>query len=302
MLAIGRDIYCDTLCILSSLEALFPSSALRASTPTDTALERLLEKWTDVVVFRPAADAIPSALPLCSDPAFIRDRTELWGRDWEPSAQDKLRPAGLANLQANFEFLEELLRDGREWVLGGKGPMLADIHGESDDLCESVVGICVRARSADEWQPPAAWIFGWMRSLPDGLPDAYFSRKRYPKTGAWLDRYEEAVQAAKDAAKSSTTTLSSEDALSQILSASSFVDDACEVLDNPIGVKKGQQVEVAPIDTGFNHRDVGTLVGLNTQEVVIEKASEKDGKPVRVHFPRWNFSVVPAGQTDGHLN
>jgi hypothetical protein len=139
-----------------------------------------------------------------------------------------------------------------------------------------------------------------MRSLPDGLPDAYFSRKRYPKTGAWLDRYEEAVQAAKDAAKSSTTMLSSEDALAQILSSTSFVDDASEVLDNPIGVKKGQQVEVAPIDTGFNHRDVGTLVGLNTQEVVIEKASEKDGKPVRVHFPRWNFSVVPAGQTNGH--
>ena len=135
-----------------------------------------------------------------------------------------------------------------------------------------------------------------MRSLPDGLPDAYFSKKKYPKTNAWLDRYEAAVQAAKDASKSKTTILSSEDALSQTFSSTSFVDAELEVHDDPIGVKKGQQVEVAPIDTGFNHRDVGKLVGLNTKEVVIEKENEKDGKPVRLHLPRWNFSIVPVGQ------
>lgn len=130
VLAIGRDIYCDTLCILSSLERLFPSSTISAENPTDAALEHLLEKWTDVVVFKPAADAIPSVLPLCQDPAFIKDRTELWGRDWDPRASDKLRPAGLANLQANFDFLEEMFGDEREWILGGQGPKLADIHGE----------------------------------------------------------------------------------------------------------------------------------------------------------------------------
>lgn len=134
-----------------------------------------------------------------------------------------------------------------------------------------------------------------MRSLPDGLPDTYFSKMKYPRTNAWLDRYETAVQAAKDAAKSKTTILSSGDALSQTFSSTSFVDAELEVHDDPIGVKQGQQVEVAPIDTGFNHRDVGKLVGLNTKEVVVEKESEKDGKPVRLHFPRWNFSVVPVG-------
>jgi hypothetical protein len=134
-----------------------------------------------------------------------------------------------------------------------------------------------------------------MRSLPDGLPDAYFSKEKYPKMNAWLDRYEATVQAAKDASKSDTTILSSEDALSQTFSSTSFVDAELEVHDDPIGVKKGQQVEVSPIDTGFNHRDVGKLVGLNTKEVVIEKENEKDGKPVRLHFPRWNFSIVPVG-------
>lgn len=130
IVALGRDVFCDTLCILDTLETLFPSNDLRATNPTDRALEKLLEKWTDVVVFKPAVEAVPSTLPLGRDPAFIKDRTELWGRDWAPSEQDKLRPAGLANLQANYGFLEELLGDGREWVLGTEGPMLADIHGE----------------------------------------------------------------------------------------------------------------------------------------------------------------------------
>ena len=138
-----------------------------------------------------------------------------------------------------------------------------------------------------------------MRSLPDGLPDAYFSKNRYPKTSAWLTRYEEAVQAAKDASKSDVVTLSSEDALAKIFSAT--LGDEGEVQDDPVGVKKGQQVEVAPIDTGFTHRDEGKLVSLDTGEVVIEKTSEKDGKAVRVHFPRWNFNVGPVGQTNGQV-
>ena len=121
---------------------------------------------------------------------------------------------------------------------------------------------------------------------------------KYPKTGAWLDRYEDALQKAKDASKSNTITLSSEDALSKIFASS--LGSEGEVQDDPIGIRKGQQVEVAPIDTGFTHRDKGKLVGLDTKEVVIEKASEKDGKPVRAHFPRWNFSVVAAGETKGH--
>lgn len=136
-----------------------------------------------------------------------------------------------------------------------------------------------------------------MRNLPDGLPEEYFGKKSYPKTGAWLDRYEEAVQGAKENVKSSTVILSSEQALSRIFASGSFIDQDGEVQDDPIGVKRGQRVKVAPIDTGFNHVDVGRLISLNTKEVVIEKASERDGKPVRLHFPRWNFSVVAATET-----
>jgi hypothetical protein len=36
----------------------------------------------------------------------------------------------LANLVENFDFLERLLGDGRQWLLGSDGPGLADVHGE----------------------------------------------------------------------------------------------------------------------------------------------------------------------------
>lgn len=133
VLSLGRDIYCDTLLILQKLEEWYPRDgdyrAISATDPTGRAMERLLEKWTDVVVFGAAAAAIPSELELCKDEVFQKDREELWGRSWKKEEQDRLKPAALANLVANFDFLEDLLGDGRMWILNGDGPALADVHG-----------------------------------------------------------------------------------------------------------------------------------------------------------------------------
>ena len=134
LLAIGRDIYCDTLRILETLEELYPGSAenpqISASNPTDKALEKLFEKWTDVVVFKPAAACIPVDLDLMKDEKFQKDREELWGRSWSAEAQKALRPKGLADMRADFDLLEDLLSDGRQWLQGNEGPKLADIHGK----------------------------------------------------------------------------------------------------------------------------------------------------------------------------
>lgn len=67
VLAIGRDIYCDTLLILEKLESLYPDSEYKrisAINPTELALEKLFEKWTDVVVFKAAAAVISTDLDL----------------------------------------------------------------------------------------------------------------------------------------------------------------------------------------------------------------------------------------------
>jgi hypothetical protein len=61
--------------------------------------------------------------------------------------------------------------------------------------------------------------------------------------------------------------------------------------NDPIGLKKGADVEVWPIDTGVRHRDHGRLVGLTRDEVVLSVKSEAEGKEIRVHFPRTNFRI-----------
>jgi hypothetical protein len=57
-----------------------------------------------------------------------------------------------------------------------------------------------------------------------------------------------------------------------------------------IGVKKGAEVEVWPLDdhSGHKTREVGELVGLTHQEAVIEKNTQHGETRVRVHLPRWN--------------
>lgn len=60
---------------------------------------------------------------------------------------------------------------------------------------------------------------------------------------------------------------------------------------DPLGLEKGQDVEMWPTDTGFKHRDRGRLVSLTRDEVVIAAQSKVGGKEVRIHAPRSGFRV-----------
>ena len=132
ILSIGRDIYCDTRLILRKLESLFPSGALSASSPSEKALEQLLEQWTvDGGVFTRCGQLIPPDIPLIKDPQFKKDREDYAGRSWQESDIIEQRPEALAAARGFFGFLEEgLLADGREWIGGTKAPSMADIHCE----------------------------------------------------------------------------------------------------------------------------------------------------------------------------
>lgn len=272
VMAIGRDIFCDTLIILEKLEQLYPSAGsgakykpIGARNGTEFALEKLFEKWTDVVVFKEAAAIIPTDMDLMKNPQFQKDREELWGRKWSKEVQDGLRPAALANLRANFDFLEAVLSDGRQWILGGNGPMLADIH--------------------------ACWIFDWLLQIPGSLDKEYFNKQNYPKTLAYRDRYNAAIAAAREKADK-PAELVGKDAVEKILK-SGFLEEKLSFEKDPSGLIEGQQVDMYPIDTGFNYRDSGKLIGLTASEAVISSKSEQESKEIRIHYPRWNFAIEP---------
>lgn len=91
----------------------------------------------------------------------------------------------------------------------------------------------------------------------------------------------------KDAAKKhgKAKSISGEEAL-KLVGGSGFRENEATVDGNdPTGMKKGDEVEIWPIDTGFNHKDRGSLVGLTDKEIVVESRTKK-GTSVRIHAPR----------------
>ena len=131
LMAIGRDVYCDTRIILQKLEQRFPKGAIGASQPEQKALQKLLESWTiDGGVFNRASQLIPANMPLLNDPKFTKDRQDFSGRSWEKSKIEANRPEALVHIRNAFDLLETtLLSDDREWILKTEKPSLGDIEG-----------------------------------------------------------------------------------------------------------------------------------------------------------------------------
>jgi hypothetical protein len=141
---------------------------------------------------------------------------------------------------------------------------------------------------------PAAWIFSWMVSLPNAMPDEFFGTKRYPAARAWLSRYDAAIAKAKDEAPQ-VGELEGPAAVENIL-ASPFEDEDLRVESDPLALEKDEVVSMWPIDTGYDRKDTGRLIKLTADEVAVATKSEQGGKEVRINYPRWNYTVAPAGK------
>jgi glutathione S-transferase len=137
LLAIGRDIYLDTRLILRVLESL-PSTAtssppLGATAPADMFTQQLLERYMiEGPVFAMAAGLVP--VDVAQDPTFKKDRKGMLGKTWEREELDEGRAESVNYIRSLFGLLEgTVLSDGREWMLGGEGPKMADVEGEWRD-------------------------------------------------------------------------------------------------------------------------------------------------------------------------
>jgi len=136
----------------------------------------------------------------------------------------------------------------------------------------------------------AIWPFDWLIGLKGALPRDLISEKQYPKVFAWVARFNKVTKAAKAAAKK-PTTLTGDAAAQRILNAR-FADKEIGVDGHdPLGLKHGDQVEVWPTDSGMRHKDRGRLIGLSTNEVVLEVKPDGESKEIRLHFPRTNFRI-----------
>lgn len=277
LLAIGRDVYLDTKLQLYKLELLHPDKpGLGADNPGDKAVQHLLSRlMNDAGVFAYASQLIPPNLPLLKDPAFSKDRGELTGRRWDEEAMLKGRPDALIEIVNVFKFLEStLLADGRTWILKTDTPSLADIE--------------------------AVWPLHWLTGMPGALPKEMFSAAKYPKVYAWIQRFQETVS-AMEKKLGKPRKLSGEEAAKligngQFHDADKGVDGADPVVEFQ-QLKNGDKIMLWPVDTGSAHKEVGTLIGVDQEETVIE-VLQSDQTAVRVHAPRHGYRFRKVTEED----
>ena len=137
----------------------------------------------------------------------------------------------------------------------------------------------------------AIWPFHWLRGLKGALPPTLISAEKYPKVYAWIDRFDRAISVAR-ARSPKPVSLKGAEAVKHIIQAE-YAEPEGEVDSNdPLPIKKGQDIESWPVDSGFRHHDRGQLVSLTDKEVVLASQSKVGGKEVRIHHPRWNFRTM----------
>ncbi|KIW04495.1 uncharacterized protein PV09_04252 [Verruconis gallopava] len=269
VMAIGKDIYCDSRMIISKLEKLYPENTLGASSPIEQAFEYLLENFiNDAGPFLRAAQMIPPSL---ISPEFAKDRSEMTGRVFEAQGRERQRPEAMAHVRMYFNLFEtKILADGRKFISGTDEPRLGDIH--------------------------AAWNLDWAVGLAqlkqEGEKGDLFTREQYPKVFAWLDRYKAFVASVHEK-DGRAETIGIEETVRKVLSSKYAEPEGDVDALDPLQLKKGQLVEMFPTDSGMNHHDKGELLSISADEVVVKSEVPGGKGHLRIHYPRTNFSIKP---------
>ncbi|KAM6488949.1 hypothetical protein JOM56_015585 [Amanita muscaria] len=264
ILAIGRDVYCDTSLISVALERRFPPSAgygtifpkTRQSGHVDTGLARSLAQLTENAMFSLAAALLPwDQFP----ESFLRDRSNSSSSIFFMfKSPDILK-----------QLLEQQMSDGREWLLNTEEPGLVDISYH--------------------------FIISWVRPFP--AAKGLNLTERFPKITAWLERFSTVLKQKKQQLLT-TKVMNGDEAAASIVSSTYEPLDAIgfnEQEATRLGVKRNEVVLIAPTDTGTKHPATGKLVALNLLEMVIEIAAPKGN--IRCHFPRLYFAIRPTGRS-----
>ena len=251
VLQIGADIYCDSQLIMRELERRHPTPSFY---PDGRGAADALAWWAEKTTFSPAAGIFFAKKPDALPEGFLEDRAKFSGRNIDPAAMMAAVPNLLDQLRAHFDWLDQMLADGRSF-LQGPAAGLADLAA---------------------YHP--VWFlrqnFGSTAPPLDGFPRLLTWAERIGAIGHG-SRNQMNAQQALDVARDATSI------------ARATVDPG-----DPIGRKPGQTVTVTPDDTGRDPV-VGELVASDVHEIVIRRSDREVGE-VCVHFPRAGFVVASA--------
>ncbi len=247
VMQIGADIYCDTQCIAVELERRFPTPSLFPQ--GSRAMSLAMSQWSDGAFFQPG-----SGLSLGTNEGLpddiIEDRSAFFSYLDFSTLQEQL-PHLYSQFCAHLHLLDDMLSDGREFLLGG-APGWVDILGYFPVwMCRGNI-----SNAADLLAP-------------------------LPSLTAWEAR----VSAIGHGQR---TELSANDAL-DIARAGTSTTEARIEDDTWPALAAGDRVTVTPTDYGAVPVS-GELVIHSHSEIAIRRNDPRAGEVV-VHFPRAGYQL-----------
>jgi glutathione S-transferase len=238
VMQVGADIYCDTQLIMLELEKRVPSPSLLPKGREGEA--RGLAMWIDRNIFWSAVGVVMGEIGDKLPEAFKKDRSEFSGRSFDADKMRAAQPTMRAQTYAQLSLAEEILADGRQFLLGGE-PGLAD---------------CAL------YNP--VWFIK-ARLSPNASP-----LDRLPRIVAWSDRMK-----AFGAGKRSDMTAAEALTIAKAATPAPASVDAAD----PSGLKAGQKISITPDDTGKVPVS-GELVGLAADRISLKRSDPKVGEVV----------------------
>jgi len=252
VLQVGADIYCDSQCIIRELErrcprpTLFPNAA--------AGLPWALSRWTDGALFSMVVGVVIAAQADELPAEFTQDRGRLYfGPNFDWRAQKKMLPHTLAQIRAQFGWMNQRLSGERDFMLGTE-------PGLPDALCYHLV-----------------WFF---RGRYAGGP-ALLSQ--FPHLLAWEQRVAAIGHGRPE-------DLDAKQAL-EIARAATPKSRGETDSNDPQGLAPGQLVGVAPDGDGGDPSVEGRVVGVSIDSIAISRSAAEVGETV-VHFPRVGYRVT----------
>jgi glutathione S-transferase len=252
VLQIGADIYGDTQLILLELDKRAPKPSLMPVGQEGEA--RAVAMWIDRNIFWSAVGVVMGAIGDQLPEAFKKDRSEFSGRAFDSDKLKAAAPIALEQSYAHLSLAEQMLRDGRPYLLGA-APSLADC---------------------------ALYNPVWFLQVRMGKGATPAPLDRLPKIVAWSERMK-AFGSGKPTEMTATEAL---DVAKAATPETAKVDEG-----DPSGLKAGQKVSVVPDDTGKVPVS-GMLAGLSADRVSLSRSDPRVGDVV-VHFPRAGYIVTP---------
>ena len=253
VLAIGRDIYCDSRNIIEALEDHYPILRLGAD-PASQPYEHAVEK-VDTLLERGSE--------------WLEDRQQLMGRKFTKEALDSIRPDVLATARVYLNTVQTILKDGRDYI-SGSDPSLADVHLS--------------------WA--FNWMLNMEDgAFKDAYPEL-LDEEKYPDVFRWISKLNVLVDEEKRERPIETLSEDQTIDLLETASLFE-PGTLNMIEWDPTGFEKGTKVDLYTTDvpSGIQNKDTGELIGL-TDDNVTMGGKTKNGVDVRIHYPRLNVKIA----------